>query len=488
MSRQIRLPQLPTDILHDIVDELVVDFDRQSLDQWHHQNRSQRFFYSKELLALRLVCREFCHIVSPRIFRTLRFTHTLPSIKGFITMLQSPRVSPCVQSVKYQYWDPEPYRYETPAPEVLSARGARAEIRELLQHALSRLHELPSLRSLSIRFGDIAPQPAELDTIRDDLNAILSALLVFGASAPGALSAFSLSRLPPIHLTQYDDPAFRALLTGLDQLEIHSAGTDAWSALTTPPLPQDLISPCEPFFSRTLPHCLLPAPSLASPTAFAHLEALALSFSDPVGVFYLSYNFADLFFPALRALRLQHVQFSAARDAEHLVTRHANTLLELHIAHCQIAVPQNGTENPQAAVAAAFAAARNSLNNMNNNNGNNNNGYPPPPSLPPPDDDAFDGWPVVPRPWSDIYTEFTNKLGRLVFLDVQDPWWLSFPDRYVTYSPSVVMQFLEDGREDDIRALETFHRTVKDRAKGLGIEYKPAIRIPDEDEFICDCH
>jgi hypothetical protein len=32
------------------------------------------------------------------------------------------------------------------------------------------------------------------------------------------------------------------------------------------------------------------------------------------------------------------------------------------------------------------------------------------------------------------YTEFTNKLGRLVFFVVQDPWWLSFPDRYVTYS------------------------------------------------------
>ncbi|KAH8984258.1 hypothetical protein EDB92DRAFT_1887860 [Lactarius akahatsu] len=482
MSGPIRLPQLPVDILHAIVDELVVDFDSQNSDQWvRHQNRLRRIFYSKELLTLRLVCREFCHIVSPRIFRTLKLTHTLPSIRGFTAMLRSPWVAPCVQSVKYQYWDPEPYRYETPADEVQEARSARVEIRELLQHALSCLHELPSLHSLSIRFGDIAPLPAELDAIRDDLNVVLSALLVLGTKAPGALSAFSLSRLPPIHLPQYDDPAFRALLAGLDQLEIHTAGTDAWSALTTPPLPQDLISPCEPFFSRTLPRCLLPASTPAPPTAFAHLEALALSFSDPVGVFYLSYNFADLFFPALRALRLQHVQFSAARDAEHLVTRHANTLLELHIAHCQIAVPQNGTENPQAAVAAAFAAARNSINNSINGN-------PQPLPLPPPDDDAFDGWPVVPRPWSDIYTEFMNKLGRLVFLDVQDPWWLSFPDRYVTYSPSVVMQFLEDGREDDIRALEAFHRTVEERAKSLGIEYKPAIRIPDEDEFICDCH
>ena len=358
----------------------------------------------------------------------------------------------------------EPYRYETPDPEVLSAREARAEIRELLGHALSRLHEFPALRSLSIRFGDIAPQPAELDLIRDDLSAILDALLRLGVSAPGVLSAFSLSRLPPIHLPQYDDPALRALISRLTQLEIHTAGTDAWSVLVTPPLPPELISPCEPFFSHTLPRRLLPAPPPAPPATFTHLEALALSFSDPVGVFYLSYNFGDLFFPALRALRLQHVQFSAARDAERLVTRHADTLLELHLAHCQIAVAHNGSENPQAAVAAAVAAAR----SMNLNGGNLTSDMLP---LPLPDDDAFDGWPVVPRPWSDIYTEFTNKLSHLVFLDVQDPWWLSFPDRYVTYSPSVVMQFLEDGREDDIRALETFHQTVKDRADALGVEY-----------------
>ncbi|KAF8260622.1 hypothetical protein EI94DRAFT_1811425 [Lactarius quietus] len=479
-----RFPQLPADIIHAIVDELVDAFDIQNSDTWErHQNRLRRIFYSKELLNLRVVCREFCHIVSPRIFRTLRLTHTLPSIRGFVAMLQSPWVAHCVQSVKYQYWNPEPYRYETPDPEVLSAREARTEIREVLGHALSRLHEFPALRSLSIRFGDISPLPAELDAIRDDLSAILDALLRVGVNAPGVLSAFSFSRLPPIHLAQFDDPALRALLAGLTQLEIHSGGTDAWSMLTSPQLPRELISHCEPFFSHTLPHCLLPAPSPVPPATFAHLEALALSFSDHVGVFYLSYNFADLFFPALRALRLQHVQFSAARDAENLVTRHAATLLELHLAHCQIAVAHNGSENPQAAVAAAVAAARRIRDTADNND---DDSLPLP--LPLSDEDVPDGWPVVPRPWSDIYTEFTNKLGRLVFLDVQDPWWLSFPDRYVTYSPSVVMQFLEDGREDDIRALEMFREIVKERASGLGVEYKPAIQIPDEDEFICDCH
>ena len=351
---------------------------------------------------------------------------------------------------------------------MVSARKAHGEIRELLSHALSRLHELPALRSLSIRFGDIGPQPAELDIIRDDLSAILDALLRLGVSAPGVLTAFSLSRLPPIHLEQYDDPALRALLSGLAQLEIHTASTDHWSVLVTPPLPPEHISPCEAFFEHTLPRCLLPpAPSLLPSTTFTQLEALALSFSDPVGVFYLMYNFADLFFPALRALRLQHVQFSGARDAEHLVTRHAETLQELHLAHCQIAVAHNGNENPQAAVAAAVAAAK----RVGMTGGNGGDGDHEVLPLLSSDDDIFDGWPVVPRPWSDIYTEFTNKLNRLVFLDVQDPWWLSFPDRYVTYSPSVVMQFLEDGREDDIRALDLFRETVKERASSLGVEY-----------------
>jgi hypothetical protein len=107
MSGPLRFPHLPADIIHTIVDELAVAFDSQNSDPWErHQNRLKRIFYSKELLDLRIVCREFCHIVSPRIFRTLRLTHTLPSIRGFIAMLQSPWVANCVQSVKYQYWNP----------------------------------------------------------------------------------------------------------------------------------------------------------------------------------------------------------------------------------------------------------------------------------------------------------------------------------------------------------------------------------------------
>jgi hypothetical protein len=40
-----------------------------------------------------------------RSFCMLRLTHTLPSIRGFIAMLQSLWVVHCVQSVKYQYWN-----------------------------------------------------------------------------------------------------------------------------------------------------------------------------------------------------------------------------------------------------------------------------------------------------------------------------------------------------------------------------------------------
>ena len=62
---------------------------------------------------------------------------------------------------------------------------------------------------------------------------------------------------------------------------------------------------------------------------------LALSLSDSVGVFYLPYNFADLFFPAL------HVWFSAAPDAR----------VDRRRAHDQ-------NEDPQTAAPAADAATR----------------------------------------------------------------------------------------------------------------------------------
>ena len=73
------------------------------------------------------------------------------------------------------------------------------------------------------------------------------------------------------------------------------------------------------------------------------------------------------------------------------------------------------------------------------------------------------------------------------------------------------MRFLEDGREDDICAPETFHRAVEQRGSGPGIEFKcecllffligsgfclptsvdvtcHSDTIPAEDDFICDCH
>ncbi|KAI0252073.1 hypothetical protein BJV78DRAFT_388724 [Lactifluus subvellereus] len=346
--------------------------------------------------------------------------------------MQSPWVSQCVQAVRYQYWDPEPHRYDMVSPDDKSARDSRVEIRQMLRHALSRLHELPALRSLSIRFGDISPQITELDLVRDDLSTILDALVFLGTSLPRPLESLSLTRLPPFHLPQYDLPAFCALRANLSLFEIHIASTDAWSGLITDPLPPGLISPCEPFFSHTLPLQILPPPSAA--TGLENLEALSLCFSDPVGIFYLRYSFAELYFPRLRALRLQHVQFSVARDAECFITQHGATLLELHLAHCQIAVEQNSDDEAG--------------------------------------DDGFFDWPVVPRPWSDIYAEFTKKLGHLVFLDVQDPWWLSFPDRYVAYSTGEVMQFLEEGREDDTRELTEFQQTVKERAERSGTEYE----------------
>ncbi len=362
----------------------------------------------------------------------------------------------------------EPHRYEEPSADLISEREAAAEIRQQLSQALSHLHEFPALRSLSIRFGDIAPLAAELDRIRDDLSSILDALVSLGATLPRPLESLSLSRLPPTHLEQYNSPAFLALRADLSLFELHIAGTDAWSHLVTPPLPPDLISPCEPFFYDTMPGRLLPPPNAT--TGLANLEALALCFSDPIGVFYLTYSFSELHFPRLRALRLQHVQFSIACDAERFVSQHAETLLELHLLHCQIAVANEGDQGA--------------------------------------DNDAtgFD-WPAVPRPWSDIYYAFNDKLARLVFLDVQDPWWISFPDRYIAYSPAEMIQFLDEGREEDKLAIETFRTTVKERADKLTVEYErklfsssatllpilinkirlASFPIRDEEEFICEC-
>ncbi|KAI0287634.1 hypothetical protein BC826DRAFT_745335 [Russula brevipes] len=432
-SEQCQSPILPTDIIHVIADVLALE----DSDGRIRQRRLRREHYSKTLLNLRLVCREWCYIASPRLFRTLRLTHTTKSLKGFLTVMESPWIGHVVRSVRYQYWDPEIYRYQGPSPDDISERKDVVAIRALLYRTLSRLHEFPSLRSISIRFGEISPEIAELCRIRDDLSSILDALVFVGKSLLRPLESLSLTRLPPIHLAQYDHPAFRALCADLSFLEVHAASADTWTSVVTGPLPSGHVSPCEAFFYDTLPALLMPPPGPAA--GFANLEALSLCFSDSIGVVYVTYSFSSLYFPRLSALRLQHVQFSVARDAERFVTQHGETLLELHLLHCQIVVAQNSDEQ--------WAAGSTTL-----------------------DDD--DDWPAVPRPWSDIYLEFKHKLERLIFLDAKDAWWISFPDKYVAYSPAAAMQFLEEGREDDELALEKFEQTVKARAENLGAEYE----------------
>lgn len=111
-SERKRPPVLPVDIIYPIVDLLALDFDTENLDLYvRNQRRLQREYYSKELLNLRIVSRTFCRIVSPRLFRTLKLTHTLSSITGFLAIIQSPRVRHHVHAIRYEYWDPGEYNH-----------------------------------------------------------------------------------------------------------------------------------------------------------------------------------------------------------------------------------------------------------------------------------------------------------------------------------------------------------------------------------------
>ena len=363
----------------------------------------------------------------------------------------------------------------------------------MLKHALSRLHELPSLISLSIRFGEIVPLQSEFERIREEVSYVLDALISLSASLARPLESLSLTRLPPIHFEQFDHPAILSLRTHLSYFEIHSSSTDTWLYLKTPTSSRERpLASCEPFFYHILPHRLLPPPSSA--TGLENLESLSLCFSEPVGICYFTYSFAELHFPRLRALRLQHAQFSDARDAERFVVQHADTLLELHLLHCQIAVPQDHNLLMDADTAEIPGSAE----SVFDGDGGDDN-----------DDDADSSaeWPAVSRHWSDIYFEFANKLEHLVYLEAGDAWWVSNPEKYVAYAPGDLAQFMLEGRGEDNHSLEKFKQTVMDRARNLGIEYErecfclahsrwswltseydlAVFPIREREEIICDC-
>jgi hypothetical protein len=111
-SEQKSASVLPIDIIYTIVDLLALDFDTENLDSYVQSQRRLRCeYYCKELLNLRILSRTFCRIVSPRLFRTLKLTHTVSSITGLLAIIQSPWVRPHVQVVRYEYWDPGEYNH-----------------------------------------------------------------------------------------------------------------------------------------------------------------------------------------------------------------------------------------------------------------------------------------------------------------------------------------------------------------------------------------
>jgi hypothetical protein len=157
------------------------------------------------------------------------------------------------------------------------------------------------------RFGGIAPSPSKSNHIREDISSVLDGFISLSVSLTHPLESLSLTRLLPIHFPQYDHPAIHFLRAHFSFFEIHSSATDSWSSLVTPTPPrQGPMSSCEPFYYHTLPRRLLPPPSTA--TGLENLKSFSLCFSDPIGIYYFTYSFAELHFPHLRALRLQHYQ------------------------------------------------------------------------------------------------------------------------------------------------------------------------------------
>ncbi|KAI0258599.1 hypothetical protein BC834DRAFT_910783 [Gloeopeniophorella convolvens] len=450
---KLDLAHLPDDLILIIVNDLVLDLENDDPEQDPPPSSSR---YPQDLLNLRATCSRLCHIASPRAFHILTFTHTLRSINGFLAMLQSPWVREGVKVVNYQYWDPEPQRYDEITPDELAARASRSEIRKLLHHTLSRLYELPALNALSIRFGEVVPVKGNL-AIMDDLSSILDALLVLGASLSRPLESLSITRLPPFHCAQYEDVAFGALMRDLTRLELHTGSANAWLRRSDEPNANKEIPsgvPVEPFLCDTLWRRLVMLPNPAT------LTALSLGFSDFFGAHPFPFPFAQLRFPRLRALRLQHVQFSDSGDAEALILRHSETLMELHLWHCQIVVPRDVPEQNGNALGAQDEAF----------------------------DDEFgdDDSPEVSRPWSRIYAKLSEELQRLVFLSIQDAWWVQ-PENYASYNQDYLSPFLDHDRGEDMQALEGFQSVVAHRVKAQRAEYRPTFKVPDEYDLICEC-
>ncbi|KAI9453702.1 hypothetical protein BJY52DRAFT_1418162 [Lactarius psammicola] len=275
----------------------------------------------RDLWRIRTASRTLCAAATPIAFRALSVVTTRGSAQNLGRLFDDPDIAAHVREVAY---------HDTG----VDRRGrtlkyVRTSAVHELASSLSRVHQLPRLETIKLKFYPSFGN--QLDGDRLALQAsILGALSAsFSVCAPPNLRSLSLHNLRTWDLSPLESPPFQTVLTNLWHLQL-SVLPDS------DPDPETTFARWCHFWGTLTPRMIL------APTQHA-LTELTLHSDIHVGAS-SGLSLAGLHFPHLCALSLCKLVFEPSVAVEPFILRHAATLARLELLACKLPTALAGEE------------------------------------------------------------------------------------------------------------------------------------------------
>ncbi|KAI0046509.1 hypothetical protein FA95DRAFT_1573132 [Auriscalpium vulgare] len=314
-------PTLPVELLEHIVAEIP----RESV---------------QDLLRVRAASRTFCAIATPGAFRSVGVTNTKRSAESLKQLLSREHLAQHVEEVVYsdraaQTGGRVEQRY------FFRQEGHGKAIQEAFASAFTLLPSCPALHAIHLTFLPSYPTDTECNALsarqlslqvhepRDLHFAIVGALVANSRALAGRVTSLTMHNLLCQHNMIYAVTSFEALLHALHKLHIHTVESPLAAAAATSG--GEFVSA---FWQRTV-HDIF----LARAEALTDLTVCGYAHAPPSGL-----SFSPNTLPALRTLRLEHIDFELGQD---FLRQHEGVLEELVVDGERVELAQQN-DAPQA--------------------------------------------------------------------------------------------------------------------------------------------
>ncbi|KAI0370727.1 hypothetical protein BV20DRAFT_239304 [Pilatotrama ljubarskyi] len=279
----------------------------------------------KGLRSLRAVDKTFCALATPRAFRQVYVTNSLPSALGLKALMDCDKLAKTVERIVF--------RWSEPSELVTDSVAARATFVALVT-IFAQLHKFPALVALALELcpglrgqSITVNEDGQIDLSRQSTEAGLVQSTIVQALLRNRdlprLKSLTLANLIAFPFAYYESQPFADMLSSVEHLHLTLHGM---SSLDGPGAPETWSW----MWQEMVPIHFLGPPQ-------SRLTSLTLTSDQPVGRF-PRLDLSGLFFPALRRLELGGIMFDHHRRIEDFIVRHGQSLVTLVLDSCPMHV------------------------------------------------------------------------------------------------------------------------------------------------------